>query len=271
QVLEKSKKKFESAEALAKIGDYDSATALLIVSNENALVGLILFLDGIGFKIRSVKGMKSLFKNHKLRYLFALILSVFSIVTKEFKEILNKIMKDPTIIQNFNPNDSAFAKKVKNYFLNKLLEIKNEILFFSRVDKSRQQGLYSDFKGTLLHISESEYQVFHNKIQTLNSLVFSFIETFSLEGFEDENGHFQEHLDKMKVDFNTKYRVKLEKLLKKINSPKYDSYENMTKMVDEIYKELNEKSDLEDFMRKDESLLKLTEGMKKSKHLKKGK
>lgn len=227
QVLDRSERKFKSAELVAKDGDYESATSLLIVSNEELLKGLILYLSGQGFRLRSIQGIKSLFANHKLRYLFALVLSVFSIAMNEMQFYIRKVLDDHDFLLEFNPDTPEFKANLKKYFSDKLLDIKKEVLFFSAMDKSRQHGFYSDYKDGIITISEAQYLEFHDKIKRLNAFVYMLIDVFKIEHLP-----IKKQLERMKNGFNTKRLTYFNKLLKKINDPKYNSYKSLIDIID---------------------------------------
>ncbi len=54
---------------IAENNDYGSAISLLIISNEEAVKALMLFLEGNDFRLRNIPGFTNLFENHRLRYL----------------------------------------------------------------------------------------------------------------------------------------------------------------------------------------------------------
>ena len=96
------------------------------------------------------------------------------------------------------------------------------------------------------------------------------IELFKVQNYRgEEEAPMVKHIEEMKDNFNNNYRDKLEKLLFKLNSPKYDSYENMLGMVDEVYSELEKGNDFENFMQNEKSFEKLTKTLQKAKKFKK--
>lgn len=239
QVFEKSRNKYEEAIILSEKGRYDTASTLLIVSHEESIKGLILFLDGNGFRIRKIKGVRGIFNNHKLRYLLALSISLMSMFTKEMSTLLMKIMSgDSTFLDKIDPNQEGSNERIKIYLTKALSNVKKEIDFFSKVDKARQQGLYSDYENGLIQITEGEYNELFSKITLLNNLIDSF------SGFFSSDEEFtKEYIGKLKIDFNNIYAKKLEVLLEKINSPKVNSYESLMEIVNDMKDEIDNISD----------------------------
>lgn len=246
-ILIKAKEKFDSAEILAKSKKFDSATALLIVGNEDLLKAFILYLDGIGFQFRSVKGMKSLFENHKLRYLLALILSFLIIFERDLKKALIFYVRFPFLLKrahdkygdSFGFDSQNFEARVERYFQNKLSQIKVEVTFFSKVEQTRQHGLYSDFQdGKVITIDELEYKTFYEKISSLNSTIYGLIDAF---GSKDPTAK-ELVIDRLKKDFSNSYYKHLEKLLNTISHPSFNSYKILLQMIDDLNNEMRNKS-----------------------------
>lgn len=246
EALKKSRQGFIAAEVLAKTEDYDHASALLITSNENLIKGFILYMDGIGFSFRTIKGMNSLYNNHKLRYLLGFLLSVFSIFERDLKLLLLKCVRNPKLASQFKFDDPAIMTWLKDYILKRTLQIKAEVEFFSKLDRTRQQGVYSDFDhaAELITISPQKYKELHIKIASLNSIIYMIMGAFT--NFPDDE--IKKYFQKLKVDFKKKYNQHIEILLSKINKSNVKSYETMQEAIEEFYIEIVETPNLNGLM-----------------------
>jgi len=89
-VLEHSDQKWESGKQLAKINDFGGATSMAIISVEELVKSLIIFLDGKGFEFRSIKGISTLFDNHQIRYLLAYTMFAMGLFGDELMKFLKK-------------------------------------------------------------------------------------------------------------------------------------------------------------------------------------
>lgn len=237
-VIANSDRKLKSAEILAKEQDYGSAVSLLIVSNEELIKALILFLDGQGFELRKVKGIKSLFNNHRLRYLLAMVFSILAIFGEDMKNMLLKVRENPQILHDMMNNKAETGRKLQLYMIEKIGQIQEEIAFFSQVDKMRQTGLYSDKPGNQ-QITETDYFQFHSKVDKLKKVI-----TYLIEGFQMEET--AEQVEKLKKQFKSEgWYDNMAKLISTINSPQVDSYQNLFKEVKEFGKDVAENEDFE--------------------------
>src|SRR4051812_38270732 len=80
-ILKNSDNKWESGKKLADIGDFGGATSFALISVEELIKALIVFLDGKGFEFRSLKGIDTFFKNHKIRYIIAYAMFAMNLFT----------------------------------------------------------------------------------------------------------------------------------------------------------------------------------------------
>lgn len=226
-VMANSDQKLRSAELLAKEQDYGSAISLLIISNEELIKALILFLDGQGFELRSVKGMKSLFTNHRLRYLLAMVFSILGNVGEDIKNVMLKTRENPRHLLGMMDNKEAVGIAIHAYLIKKIEEIQGEIAFFSQVDNIRQIGLYSDKPGTQ-QLIEADYLQFHAKVDKLKQVIIYLIEGFQME-------ETAEHTKKLKAQLKHEgWYHNMAKLISTINSPKIDSYRNLSDQIAEF-------------------------------------
>lgn len=229
-ILANSDRKFRSAETLAKDEDYGSAIALLIISNEELIKALILFLDGQGFEFRGVKGMRSLFQNHRLRYLLAMIFSIIISFAEDLRDLALNLEKNKKTIQDILNNQEQAGRSLQAYFLKKAIRVQREIEFFSKVDNTRQIGLYSD-RPEGLQLSKSDYLQFHLKVNGLRTGILGLMESYA----DDSN----ESIVLIKEMFKKNGWYKnIAELIGEINSPKINSYQNLSHRIELFRQEL---------------------------------
>src|SRR5579859_8076673 len=91
----KDDQKWNSAIMLAKSEDYGGAVSLLIISIEELIKSIILFMDGKGFEFRNVKGINTFFRNHQIRYIIAFVMFAMNIIGEDLVKFILKIRENP--------------------------------------------------------------------------------------------------------------------------------------------------------------------------------
>ena len=86
-------KHIEVADKLQISSEYGLAISHLIIGSEEIVKALILHMDSVGFNFRQVKGLQSIFDNHKLRYFISFIMFSLSVFLDETNKFL-KTRKD---------------------------------------------------------------------------------------------------------------------------------------------------------------------------------
>lgn len=204
-ILSNSDKKWESGEKLADNEEYGGATSLAIISVEELVKGLIVFFDGQGFDFRRVKGMKSIFENHQIRYLIAFSMFVMGFVGEELVKLAQSFKGRPQeflILTNRIKTDKEFLRTTGTRFmLKKLVVLKNEFDWFSRVDIFRQDGFYCDYEEQLknpISITKEDYQHVISRLEKVRLVGKTLIESF-----DTTDKIYLDHFAKMKRDFMT--------------------------------------------------------------------
>lgn len=165
ELITSQERHFKSAEALANIEEYGQAISHLILGSEELVKGLILYLDGIGLRIRSIKGVKKFFRDHRTRHFTA---GVFMFLSQTIKPLMTMVerfrvlLHQPTERENMTAlektvitNDKEAAEKItKEWTENegKLMFEKMMIQmdFWQEADDLKQLGLYVDYNEKLL-------------------------------------------------------------------------------------------------------------------------
>lgn len=205
-ILDNSDKKWESGKKLADTGEYGGATSLAIISIEELVKGLIVFIDGQGFDFRRVKGMKSIFENHQIRYLIAFSMFVMGLAGEELVKLVQSFKGRPqelTTLMNKIKTDKEFLRTTgTRYVLKKLVVLKNEFDWFSRVDIFRQDGFYCDYDEQLknpISITEEDYRHVISRLEKVRLVGKALIDSF-----DTKDEVYLEHIRKMKRDFKAK-------------------------------------------------------------------
>lgn len=222
---------YNDAQLLEKNKSYGRATTMLIHSTEETMKAFILFLDGNGFEFRNnVKGINNLFVNHSLRYGLAMVISLLHIISEDLKKFIIKARNEPDAIISLCNDKSNFDKMIKEFMEHKINIFNQEVIWFSKLEFLRQEGLYVDYIDeilTPLNFEEDDYNEVLTRYIGLNYFVKVVMESFEIK----EERHI-EYLNKFRIKFLDEnwykyiglaiYQFKckknpLEKLSKKIN------------------------------------------------------
>lgn len=193
-MVQNSNKKWHSGIKLAESNDFGSAISLAIISNEELIKALIVFFDGNGFRLRSIKGINALFKNHQLRYLIAYLMFAMGSFISDFTNLISEFRKDPSLISawiNISSNKRLeFETWIVEYLRGKFTTLGIEFNWFSNIDRYRQDGLYCDYNNNLknpIDISKQEYQFAFYRLELVRKIGISFIESINDENLAMQN------------------------------------------------------------------------------------
>ncbi|NOT91646.1 AbiV family abortive infection protein [Ferruginibacter sp.] len=122
-ILENSDRRWESGMVLAKNGDFGLGISASIISIEELIKAIIVFLDGNGFDFRKSKGIDSFFRNHEIRYVIAYFIFIISLAGDELKKIIKKMNDNPehvnNLIKGMRDDKNFILDKYKFYFFKK--------------------------------------------------------------------------------------------------------------------------------------------------------
>jgi len=240
-ILEHSEQKWESGKQLAKINDFGGATSLAIISVEELVKSLIIFLDGKGFEFRSIKGINTLFENHKIRYLLAYAMFSMGIFGDELMKFLKKTRENPqeilNLIEEKKNNIVSFEKKIKFYALKKIVLLKREFEWFAKVDIFRQDGFYCDYVEQLknpITISPIDYEQVIVRLEKVRTVGKGIIEAFDTTD-EISNEQFAQ----IKRDFKQKkYYEKFSKALATVRQTRENPFDLIKKNISDSFPSL---------------------------------
>lgn len=176
-IIDNSERHFKIAKILSKHQEYGAAVSHLVLGAEEMVKALVVYYDGLGLRIRSVKGIKGFFQSHKPRHLFS---SMFVMMTYSLKSTMQlfqsykqiKIDTDCSgnklnaIEMAMMTNEFDIAETVKAFWENEgknyLDRIGRELDFWEDADNYKMKGFYVDYNGVLEtpeDISRDEYQI----------------------------------------------------------------------------------------------------------------
>lgn len=241
EILSNSERKWNSAEILAENKDYGTAFSTAIISIEEIVKSMLLLLDGKGFELRTVKGIDTIFKNHRIRYFIAYMMLVFSVFGEDLTKLLIKYRNNPQLIvwlNERNKRNKGFVEKfAKRYFQNKLPLLINELDWFIKMDIFRQDGFYCDYDNHLktpLNINENNYQEAIKRITKVREIGLLFIESY--EAINDID-------NKLIIKFNSGLKITgaYQKLGEKLSSfkPNKGPFDSLKVILQNIQDKLN--------------------------------
>lgn len=186
QIIDNSNKKWSSAKILAENGDFGGAASFCIISIEELIKALIIFLDSKGFEFRRIKGSNSLFEQHRIRFVLTYLMFGISIFGEELMRFVSKVHENPQEIKKLNDlmkfDKEKFDKLINSYLLRKFVLMKQELKWFSEIELFRQKGFYCDFSDELetpLSISQTDYEGLFRRLKSVKKVIHKMVIMFN--------------------------------------------------------------------------------------------
>ena len=251
-VLKNANDKFISSEKLAQEQKYGSAISFLIIGSEELIKAMILFLDGIGFRFRSINDMQKVFKNHELRYFVSFIIFSLSVFSDDLMNFIIKIQNQVITIDDLKKikskiksNDEYFRTKIFQHIISRIEFLLQELSWFKNCDIYRQNGLYVDYKDgtqTPLNLKQKDYEELKIRIERVRLACNQIF-----EGLNNESESNKEYFSNFLSDFNQNnfYEI-VGNFIKKIRKERINALDyilkNMESIIKEIKNDLNSKN-----------------------------
>lgn len=182
ELEDNSENLYNDAVIVSKRSSYGTATSLLIQSLEESMKFSILLMDYHGFQFRhKVKGIKSVFTNHSMRYGIGMILTLFHVLALDIQKGFETFRKSPKETLAMMKNKSYREQFLSGFIKQKLLEFQKESEWYAKAEYLRQSGFYVDYKGGLkspLQISEQDYKDVLIRMGGVRSILELFKEAF---------------------------------------------------------------------------------------------
>lgn len=86
-----------------------SACSFAIISTEELVKAFIVFWDGQGFNFRKIKGMSTIFRNHRIRYFILFLLYVMGLLNDELRKLMSTVIqKPPSVLARYYESKIAY-------------------------------------------------------------------------------------------------------------------------------------------------------------------
>jgi len=181
EALDNANKHIESSSLIACSGQYGMAISHLILSTEETVKGLLLYLQSIKVEIRNVPGMYLYFTDHTIRHQLAMQINLMYGIIKPFMELAlsmkdclhqpdKKIsLKETTLVVM-----SQYEKKADAY----VKELEEMFDWWEDTNEMKNKGLYVDYTTRLetpMQIEEAKYLKSSKLILDFENKVFEII------------------------------------------------------------------------------------------------
>ena len=150
---------------------FSSSSSILVLSTEETIKAILVFLHSQNYKVYNFKGSKKLFTQHTIRHDIAKFLELISRIFKMFEkyeEVNKSLIK--TNVKWFNELvNGAYT------FLNTiipLLEAGSKYFEIEKFDNYKKKGFYVDYENNVLvpkvEINATEYKVILNVLDSIS-------------------------------------------------------------------------------------------------------
>lgn len=239
ELMKNADQKLVSAEKLTEIGDFYSASSLLITAFEERTKALVLQLSIIGFPLKiDFKDWEYIFIHHDSRSYIGFAIDCLYEIIKDLKDELNKMYLDPDyklkVLNIINNNE--LQKSFLKWCILKMDSFIDKIDFFQSIQERRQIGLYVDIlKQKNLLVNMEMYNQIKMKLSSIHILAEDLIEIKDLIDFSNISKSVQWKIkNQFPIILSEKInRIKKErsKYFKKINKELIDFKEEL---IDEL-------------------------------------
>ena len=244
ETFRNAENKHNDALILAKNSSYGMAISALILSLEENMKAVILFLDGNGFELtKRVKGVKNLFVNHKLRYPLGFVLSGFNIFGNDLIIFISKIVLNPSMVKDFNINEKEWESLALNYILEKINQLDEEIIWFSNAEYLRQDGMYVDYDNimkTPLSVDREDFNDVLVRVSRIREFINKFLPIFDQSYEGDDAAEFKIEVKKLQKKLvSEKGYDKIGEIVSKINERGNNPFIEISKNLQKFKKDID--------------------------------
>ncbi|MBN8697157.1 MAG: AbiV family abortive infection protein [Bacteroidetes bacterium] len=154
----------EAAETIAKTRHYGIPVSHLILSTEQLVVGVILYLQHLRLDVRNVEGVHLFFTDHVIKhraatyinFLYPILKLLMGVIIKEKEKIYN-----PETIVEYSEEEKAFMSKDEEKIKTIFNDLSEMFDWWEDANMKKNQGLYVDYSDRLetpMQITEGEYK-----------------------------------------------------------------------------------------------------------------
>lgn len=241
-ILNNSNKNWESGQKLADVNDYGRAISLSIISVEELVKAIIIMLDGKGFHFRRIQGMNIFFKNHQIRFVIAFAMFTMGVIGDDLVNLIKKYQVNPDqtlkTYEDLIVDPILFEKRLKFYAFRLFIKLSKEYQWFSKLEKTRQNGFYSDYLEMLQNPVNLDSQDYDHAIFRLAKVRYVGISIIDLLNTNDPV--LIEHFTKIRSIFkNYKIYESIKVSLSKIRESKENIFDQIIKRISKLMEQLN--------------------------------
>lgn len=171
ECLNASKKAFstadlhkKSAETLAKNGHYGIPVSHLILSTEQSVIGILLYLQYLGMNVRNIAGVHMFFTDHIIKHRLATMISFMYPMLKLFMGFVQKTkekLHNPDAEMEYSEEEEALMSKDEKRIQNIFKDVPEMLDWWDSANMQKNKGFYVDYSESLetpLEVSELEYK-----------------------------------------------------------------------------------------------------------------
>jgi len=184
-LVKNAKSQWDIADTLSAAGQYGAATSHLLISIEESMKSIIVFMDTQGYTFRHIKGIDAIFRNHRIRFFIAYIMFAIGLIGEDFIKLLGKIKKNPGLADEYVKlftGKEEMPLELKYYLLRKMILLKNEKELFKKADLFRQIGFYADYNAEAhspQDMTQETYNTIYERMLKVKKFTASLIKAYS--------------------------------------------------------------------------------------------
>lgn len=225
-ILINSNHKWETSKMLAGAKDYGTAISHAIISTEELVKSIVLLLDSNKFQFRN--SMPSIFKDHNLRHFISYGMLILNVFSEDLFKFISEARENPQKTYNtlsaFFKDEKSVQLKAKFYLFKKIILLRKEFRWFSKLEKNRQSGFYYDYIEIPLNpisITEQSYFEVILRLEKVRKIGLMAIDILT-----NQDELFSEQLEQLKKDFkDKKYYENISKLIIKAKQKNKNIFE----------------------------------------------
>jgi hypothetical protein len=171
ECLDASKKAFvaadlhkKSAQTLSKDRDYGIPVSHLILSTEQTVIGILLYLQSLSLNVRNVAGIHMFFTDHIIKHQ---LVKMISIVYSMLKPFMGLIQKEKEKLHNPGSNiqytdvEKAIMSKDEKRIQEIFEDLPDMLDWWDNANMQKNKGFYIDYSVRLetpMEVTELEYK-----------------------------------------------------------------------------------------------------------------
>lgn len=153
----------KSAETLSKNGDYGIPVSHLIISTEQSVIGILLYLQHLGMNVRNVPSVHMFFTDHIIKHRLATMISLMYPMLKLFMGFAQKVkekLHNPNAHIEYSEEEEALISKDENKIQHIFKDLPEMLDWWDEANTQKNKGFYVDYSDSLetpMQVSDLEY------------------------------------------------------------------------------------------------------------------